>query len=181
MNFFKEKYYQVRLSEEEIESAYEKAQNELDSDKFSKGLMAKAKAKSKGEKSQVESKYLDLRVEQTLSEKLKNPKKQLMGGKAKKKYSQALDHYRKGNFELAIENLKKANELQSNNRTILIGLAYNYSKIQDFPKAIYYIEKAILSGYKNFDRIQTHEDFAELRKTEIFQEFVENGYKQKQD
>lgn len=182
MNIFKEKYYQVKLSKKEIELAYEKAQSELDSGEYSKGLMAKAKANYKGKYDQIESKYLDYRTEQILNEKIKEQNKynhNLLGKEAKKKYNQALDNYRIGNFKLAIEHLNKANKIQPNNATILIGLAYNYSKIQDFQKAIIYMELAVSSGYNNFERIQNHEDFKELRKTDIFQEFVKNGYKQK--
>jgi len=98
--------------------------------------------------------------------------------KAKKLYNLALENYKTGNFHEAIEKLLKANELQPNNKTILIGLAYNYSRIKNFPVAIDYMEKAIKSGYQNFDKIQTHEDFAELTKTELYQKFVENDYVQ---
>jgi len=99
--------------------------------------------------------------------------------KASKLYNLALEDYKSMDYQEAIEKLLQANELQPNNKTILIGLAYNYTKIKEFHLAIDYMEEAIKYGYQNFDRIQTHEDFAELRKTELFQKFEANGYEQK--
>lgn len=125
--------------------------------------------------------FFGLRSDKFLPDEKKKKVSDPLKGEAKKLFEKALENYETNNFHKAIEELLRANELQPNNKTILIGLAYNYSRTKDFPKAIDYMEKAIVSGYKNFDRIQTHGDFDELRKTELFQEFVENGYKQNQN
>lgn len=114
------------------------------------------------------------------SERKQSKSKTKISGEAKKLFDASLEHYKKEKFETAIEKLKKANGLQPNNPTILIGLAYNFLKKRNFPEAIDYIERAISAGYSNYKRIQTHEDFEELRNTELFDEFVKNGYKQNQ-
>lgn len=125
--------------------------------------------------------FMGLRSDRFLPDFKKKKSSGRLNGEAKLLFERALKNYNTGNFDEAIEKLLRTNKLQPNNKTILIGLAYNYSRIQDFPKAIDYIEAAVISGYKNFDRIQSHEDFSELRKTELFHEFVENEYKQKHD
>ncbi len=112
------------------------------------------------------------------SEKIKIKSKTKISGEAKDLFEAALEHYKMGNLDKAIEKLTKANGLQPNNPTILIGLAYNYSKMQDFSEAIDYMEIAISAGYSNYKRIQTNDNFKELRKTELFDEFVKKGYKQ---
>jgi len=60
----------------------------------------------------------------------------------------------------------------------LIGLAHNYAVVGNHSEAIDYIERAVKNGYDNFKRIQTHEDFEELRSTAEFKEFVKDGYTQ---
>jgi len=125
--------------------------------------------------------FIGLRSDRFLTAGKKKKIHKALKGEAKTLFQTALEKYKTGNFHDAIEKLLLANELQPDNKIILIGLSNNYSKVNDFPKAVDYMEKAILSGYKNFDRIQTHEEFEELRKSKIFQEFVENGYKQKHE
>lgn len=112
-----------------------------------------------------------------LSAKKKKPKK--LKVKADKLYNKALISYKGGNNNKAIEILKKANAIEPNNPTILIGLAYNYSVLGNYSEAIDYIERAVESGYNKFENILEHKDFEGLRKTKEFESFVKNGYKQK--
>lgn len=125
--------------------------------------------------------YTGLRSDKFLPADKKKKTNKRLEGEAKKLYEIALENYKADDFQVAIEKLLRANELQPNNKTVLIGLSHNYSKIKDFSKALHYMEKAIRAGYKKFDKIQTHEDFTELRKSKIYQEFVENGYKQEHE
>lgn len=112
-----------------------------------------------------------------VSEKKETKVKTKLTGEPKKMYEQALNDYESQNFEDAIEKLKKANGLLPNNPTILIGLAYSYSRLANYSEAIDYIERAISSGYDNYRRIQKSDGFKELRDTELFANFVKNGYK----
>jgi len=98
-------------------------------------------------------------------------------GEAKQFYDSARTDYLGGNFSSAVNNLKVANGLQPNSPLVLIGLAHNYAKMGNCDESMDYIERAVETGYTNFKRIQTHDDFRSLRVTKDFEEFVKNGYR----
>jgi outer membrane protein assembly factor BamD (BamD/ComL family) len=114
------------------------------------------------------------------SDKKKPKSKKAISGEVKELYDSARKNYLNGSHSNAIDKLKSANGIKPNEPIILMGLAHNYACLDDFKQTIDYIERAVECGYKDFKKIQTHDDFQSLRDTNKFQEFVKNGYKQKE-
>lgn len=98
-------------------------------------------------------------------------------GEAKQLYDSAMESYRNENYSNAINILERANALQPNNPVVLIGLAHNYANLNNIDETLDYMERAIESGYDNYKRIQSHDDFSNIKNTERFKKFVKNGYK----
>ncbi len=88
-----------------------------------------------------------------------------------------VEKYKEYEYEEAIEDFKKALEIDPNDIPTHFNIACAYSLTEDKEKAFYHLAKAVENGYKDFDKIQSHDAFAFIRIQDEFEQFVENDYK----
>ena len=85
--------------------------------------------------------------------------------------------YKDYDYEGAIEDFKKALEIDQNDIPTLFNIACAYSLTEEKEKAFYYLDKAVENGFKDFEKIQTHDAFAFIRIQDEFEQFSKNGYR----
>ena len=88
-----------------------------------------------------------------------------------------VEKYKEYDYDGAIEDFKKALEIDQNDIPTHFNIACAYSLTEDKEKAFYHLDKAIENGYKDFDKIQSHDAFAFIRIQDDFEDFVKNGYR----
>lgn len=77
----------------------------------------------------------------------------------------------------AIEDFTKALSSSPNDASLHFNLACSYSLNEEENKSFHHLSKAVSNGFKDFEKISTHEALAYLRIQDGFDEFVERGYK----
>lgn len=80
-------------------------------------------------------------------------------------------------YDEAIEDFQKALRLVPNSVAAHFNLACAYSLVEEADKAFYHLDRAVLYGFDDFERIRTKDDFAHLRVQEDFEAFAKNGYR----
>lgn len=85
--------------------------------------------------------------------------------------------YKEFDYEGAIEDFKKALDIDPNDIPTLFNIACAYSLTEDKEKAFFYLDKAVEKGFKDFKKIQTHDAFAFIRIQDEFVEFANQGYR----
>ncbi len=88
-----------------------------------------------------------------------------------------VEKYKEYEYDGAIEDFKKALEIDPNDIPTHFNIACAYSLTEDKKRAFYHLDKAVENGFKNFDKIQTHDAFAYIRIQDEFEGFVNNGYR----
>ncbi len=88
-----------------------------------------------------------------------------------------VEKYKEYEYDEAIEDFKKALEIDSNDIPTHFNIACAYSLTEDKEKAFYHLDKAVENGYKDFNKIQTHDAFAFIRIQEEFEQFAKNNYR----
>ena len=88
-----------------------------------------------------------------------------------------VEKYKDYEDESAIEDFKKALEIDPKDIPTHFNIACAYSLTEDKEKAFYHIDKAVENGYKDFNKIQTHDAFAFIRIQDEFEGFSKNGYR----
>ncbi|GLR19782.1 hypothetical protein GCM10007940_43980 [Portibacter lacus] len=88
-----------------------------------------------------------------------------------------ISKYKDYDIDGAIEDFNKGIELDPADMALHFNLACAYSLTEKPKKGFYHLQKAVENGFKDFEKIKTHDDLAYLRIQEEFEEFQENGYK----
>jgi len=80
-------------------------------------------------------------------------------------------------YKGAIEDFEKA--LQADERDIALhfNLACAYSLEENIDEALAHLDKAVSYGFKDFDRIRTHDAFAFIRVQEAYSKFAANNFR----
>ena len=91
--------------------------------------------------------------------------------------SYGIEYYKQGQYEEAKSEFQKALGIEYEDPITHFNLACCYSQMEEPGKSIFHLRKAIEYGYDDFDKIHRHEGLAALREEEIFEDFVENGYR----
>ena len=87
-----------------------------------------------------------------------------------------LRKYKEFALEEAIEDFKKALEVDPNDDIVHFDLAAAYSLTEQKDLAYHHLEKAVQLGFKDFEKIQTHDDLAYVRIQPEFESFKNNNY-----
>lgn len=87
-----------------------------------------------------------------------------------------LKKYEEFDTEEAVKDLRKAIEIEPNNKDLYFKLACAYSQLEEVENGIKALDKAIKYGYKNVEKINTIEDLAFLRIHPTYQVFKQNNY-----
>ena len=85
--------------------------------------------------------------------------------------------YKDFDLEEAIEDFKKGLELEPDDISLHFNLACAYSLTEKPKNAYHHLNKAVSNGFKDFEKIKTHDDLAFLRIHDKFHEFQKNGYR----
>lgn len=88
-----------------------------------------------------------------------------------------IQKYKEFEMEGAIEDFKQGLAIDPRDIALHFNIAAAYSLTEDKDKAFYHISEAVKHGFKDFEKINTHDDLAFVRIQAEFDEFKENGYK----
>lgn len=88
-----------------------------------------------------------------------------------------ISKYKEYDLEGAIEDFNKGIELDPADMALHFNLACAYSLTEQPEKSYHHISKAVENGFKDFEKIKTHDDLAFLRIQDGFEDFQKNGYK----
>jgi tetratricopeptide (TPR) repeat protein len=88
-----------------------------------------------------------------------------------------LEKFKDFDYVGAIEDFKKSLEIAPSDVATHFNLACAYSLIEDAGNAFNHLEKAVLLGFRDFQKIKEHHALAYLRIQKDFEAFEENGYK----
>ena len=91
--------------------------------------------------------------------------------------SSGLEKFRDYDYEGAIEDFKKALQINNNDIAVHFNLACSYSLTEQKDKALYHLDRAVGLGFKDFDKIRTHDALAFLRIQDEFEDFEKNGFR----
>ncbi|MEL7122985.1 MAG: NINE protein [Bacteroidota bacterium] len=80
-------------------------------------------------------------------------------------------------YEEALEAFLGALEEKPDDPTLHFNLACTYSMLEEADQAFIHLEDAVHYGFKDIDRIHSHDALAFLRSHPQFDAFIENGYK----
>ncbi len=84
--------------------------------------------------------------------------------------------YKEYEIEEAIEDFEKGLKLEPRDISLHFNIACAFSLLENKEEAYSYLSKAVKLGFKDFDKIQSHDDLAFLRIQEDFDQFKESGY-----
>lgn len=88
-----------------------------------------------------------------------------------------LEKFKDFDYMGAIEDFKKSLEIAPSDVATHFNLACAYSLIEDAANAYNHLDKAVLLGFRDFQKIKEHHALAYLRIQKDFDAFEENGYK----
>lgn len=90
-----------------------------------------------------------------------------------------LAKFKEYDYDGAIEDFTKALTISPNDIALHFNLAAAYSLTEDKDKAFKHLDTAVSLGFKDFDKINSHDALAYLRIQPEFDEFKANGYRVK--
>ena len=88
-----------------------------------------------------------------------------------------VNKYKEYDIEGAIEDFQKGLKIEPNDVSLHFNLACGYSMQEEKDKSLYHLNKAIQNGYKDLEKIKTHDDLAFLRVQPEFEKFEANGFR----
>jgi TM2 domain-containing protein len=86
--------------------------------------------------------------------------------------------YKDFDLQAAIEDFVKGLEIDAKDVSLHFNIACAYSLTEQSDKAFYHLSKAVEYGFKDFDKIKTHDDLAFMRIQPKFDLFEANGFKE---
>ncbi len=88
-----------------------------------------------------------------------------------------IEKFKDYDFKGAIIDFKKSLEIGYEDPATHFNLACSYSMTENIEKAFFHLDQAVAFGFKDFERIKTHDSLAFLRVQEDFDAFEQNGYR----
>ena len=85
--------------------------------------------------------------------------------------------YKEYDYDEAIEDFKKALEIEPKDIAVHFNLACSYSLNENAERAFYHLDKAVEYGFNDFKRIKEHDALAFLRIQDEFEDFEKNGFR----
>ncbi len=90
-----------------------------------------------------------------------------------------LAKFKEYDYDGAIEDFKRALSISPDDIAIHFNLSAAYSLTEDKEAAFRHLDKAVQLGFKDFDKITSHDALAYLRIQPEFDEFKDNGFRLK--
>ena len=91
--------------------------------------------------------------------------------------SSGLSKFKDYDYEGAIEDFTKALQINNEDIAVHFNLACSYSLTEQKDKALYHIDRAVALGFKDFEKIKTHDALAYLRIQDEFVGFEKAGFR----
>lgn len=88
-----------------------------------------------------------------------------------------ISKFKEYDYKGAIEDFEKALTIEPNDNAVHFNLAAAYSLDENVDKSFYHLDKAVANGFKDFEKIDTHDALAFLRIQPNFDSFKANGFK----
>lgn len=85
--------------------------------------------------------------------------------------------FKEYDYKGAIEDFEKALEQDEKDIAIHFNLACAYSLEENLEKSLFHLDRAVAYGFKDFDRIRTHDAFAFVRIQKAFADFEDNKFR----
>ncbi len=96
--------------------------------------------------------------------------------KAQELKNSGIKKFKDYDYDGAIADFEKALQLDAKDIALHFNLACAYSLNENPEKAFFHIDRAVAMGFKDFERIKTHDALAYLRIQPGFDEFEQNGF-----
>jgi len=90
-----------------------------------------------------------------------------------------MEKYKEYDYNGAIEDFEKSLAVDDSDVATHFNIACAYSIMENKEKAFYHLSKAVELGFRDFEKIKTHDALAYLRIQDDFENFVQNNYKLK--
>ena len=90
-----------------------------------------------------------------------------------------MEKYKEYDYNGAIEDFEKSLAVDDSDVATHFNIACAYSIMENKEKAFYHLSKAVELGFRDFEKIKTHDALAYLRIQDEFETFVQNNYKLK--
>ena len=90
---------------------------------------------------------------------------------------QGISKYKEYDFNGAIEEFKKALQVNYMDIAVHFNLACAYSISEETENSLFHLDKAVEYGFVDFKKIKEHDAFAFLRIQPAFEKFAQNGYR----
>ncbi|GJM33224.1 MAG: hypothetical protein DHS20C18_22250 [Saprospiraceae bacterium] len=87
-----------------------------------------------------------------------------------------IERFRDYDYEGAIEDFHKALDYNENDPAVHFNLGCCYSILEEMDPALDHLEQAVALGFRDLEKIKTHNALAFLRSQPEFEVFVENGF-----
>ena len=84
--------------------------------------------------------------------------------------------YKDYDYEGAIDDFKKALEIDKNDIASHFNIACAYSLTEKADQSFYHLGQAVRNGFSDFDKIKTHDDLAYIRIQPEFEKLMENKF-----
>lgn len=91
--------------------------------------------------------------------------------------SSGIRKYKEYDYDGAIEDFKKALDINAKDVAVHFNIACAYSLNENVEKALYHLDKAVGLGFNDFKRIKDHDALAFVRIQDQFEEFERNGFR----
>lgn len=91
-----------------------------------------------------------------------------------------ISKYKDYEIEEALEDFKKGLKIEPDDVSLLFNMACAYSLLENKEEAFGHLELAVAKGFKDYDKIQTHDDLAYVRIQPEYDDFKANGYRIRQ-
>jgi len=91
--------------------------------------------------------------------------------------SSGVKKFKDYDYDGAIDDFEKALQINDEDISVHFNLACCYSLTEDKNKSLFHLDKAVTLGFKDFEKIKTHDALAYLRIQDEFVAFQENNYR----
>ena len=90
-----------------------------------------------------------------------------------------MEKYKEYDYNGAIEDFQKSLAVDDSDVATHFNIACAFSIMENKEKSFYHLSKAVELGFRDFEKIKTHDALAYLRIQDEFETFVQNNYKLK--
>ncbi|MEL6863961.1 MAG: SHOCT domain-containing protein [Bacteroidota bacterium] len=88
-----------------------------------------------------------------------------------------MNKFKEYDYDGALEDFQKALDVDERDIAVHFNIACTYSLTENKEKALYHLNKAVEYGFKDFEKIKTHDALAYIRIQEEFEGFEQNGFR----